>query len=83
MSSDDTNPQGAVPAPRRLFRYGDHTFADPGAGYTPEAVQAHLAAYLPELGQAIYSETTLPDGTLEIAFRKQVTTKGRPGRGPA
>ena len=40
-------------------------------------------AYFPELGQAIYSETTLPDGTLEIAFRKQVTTKGRPGRGPA
>jgi PRTRC genetic system protein C len=83
MSSDDTHTESGVPAPRRLFRYGDHTFADPGAGYTPEAVQAHLAAYLPELGQAIYSETTLPDGTLEIAFRKQVTTKGSPCRGPA
>jgi PRTRC genetic system protein C len=61
---------------RRLFRYGDHTFDDPGAAYTPEQVRAHLTAFFPELARATTEEKPLPDGTLEITFRKQITTKG-------
>lgn len=41
-----------------------------------EDVRRHLAAYLPELAQATHTENTLPDGTVEITFHKQVTTKG-------
>jgi PRTRC genetic system protein C len=61
---------------RRVFRYGDHTFDDPGAAYTPEQVRAHLTAFFPELARATTEEKPLPDGTLEITFRKQITTKG-------
>jgi PRTRC genetic system protein C len=68
--SDTTTPA------RRLFRYGDHTFDDPGAAYTPEQVRAHLTAFFPELARATTEEKPLPDGTLEITFRKQITTKG-------
>jgi PRTRC genetic system protein C len=83
MSATDS-PAVAVPAadtpPRRLFRYGDHTFDDPGPQYSPDAVRRHLSAYFPELGQATAHETTRPDGVVEITFRKQVTTKGNDGR---
>lgn len=61
---------------QRIFRYGDHTIPDPGLAFTPEQVRAHLVTYFPELAQATIQETTLADGTVEITFRKQVTTKG-------
>ncbi|MCI0399013.1 MAG: hypothetical protein L0332_13545 [Chloroflexi bacterium] len=61
---------------RRVFRYGDHQIPDPGPQYTPEQVRQSLACYLPELANATTEEKNLPDGTVEIAFRKQVTTKG-------
>lgn len=64
------------PTPPRVFRYGDHTFADPGPAYSVDQVRSHLAAYFPELGRATAEETTRPDGAVEITFRKQVTTKG-------
>jgi PRTRC genetic system protein C len=68
--SDSTSPT------RRIFVYGDHTFDDPGAAYTPEQVRAHLAAFFPELARATTEEKPLPDGALQITFRKQITTKG-------
>jgi PRTRC genetic system protein C len=61
---------------RRVFRYGDKTFPDPGNEYTPEQVLAHLRGFFPELGHAKTEEKTLDDGTLEITFSKQVTRKG-------
>lgn len=61
---------------RRVFRYGDKQFPDPGAEYTPEQVLNHLKGFFPELGHAKTEEKTLADGTLEITFSKQVTRKG-------
>jgi PRTRC genetic system protein C len=61
---------------RRVFRYGDKTFPDPGSEYSPEQVLNHLKTYLPELGHAKTEEKLLEDGTLEITFSKQVTRKG-------
>ena len=61
---------------RRTFRYGDKTFPDPGAQYSPEQVLNHLKGFFPELGHAKTEEKTLADGTLEITFSKQVTHKG-------
>jgi PRTRC genetic system protein C len=61
---------------RRIFRYGDKAFPDPGSEYTPEQVLNHLKGFFPELGHARTEEKTLEDGTLEITFSKQVTRKG-------
>ena len=62
--------------PRRVFKYGDKTFPDPGGEHTPQQVLDHLKTYFPELGSSRIDEKRLPDGTLEIAFSKQVTHKG-------
>jgi PRTRC genetic system protein C len=69
------DPTTTAPA-RRVFIYGDHHFEDPGAGYTAEQIRTHLTAYFPELAHATTEEKTLPDGTVEITFRKQVARKG-------
>ena len=61
---------------RRVFKYGDKTFPDPGVEYTAEQVLQHLRQFLPELGHAKTEEKMLDDGTLEITFSKQVTRKG-------
>lgn len=61
---------------KRIFVYGDQTFADPGPGYTPDQIRAHLAAFFPELGQATIAEKQREDGVVEITFHKQITTKG-------
>ena len=61
---------------RRVFRYGDKVFQDPGAEHTIEQIRQHLCSYFPELGHAKTEEKTLEDGTLEITFSKQVTRKG-------
>jgi len=61
---------------RRVFRYSNKTFPDPGAEYSVEQVLQHLRTYFPELGHAKTEEKTLDDGTLEITFSKQVTRKG-------
>ena len=61
---------------RRVFRYGDKVFQDPGAEHTIEQIRVHLCTYFPELGHAKTEEKTLDDGTLEISFSKQVTRKG-------
>ena len=61
---------------RRVFKVGQQTFADPGAAYSTEQILNHLRTFLPELGHAHVEEQTLPDGTLEITFSKQVTRKG-------
>lgn len=67
---------GATPTTRRVFIYGDHRFDDPGAQYTTEQVRQHLVQYFPEMAHATVEEKTLPDGTVEVAFRKQVARKG-------
>lgn len=69
------DPTTTAPA-RRVFIYGDHRFEDPGGEYTVEQIRTHLAAYFPELAHATTEEKTLPDGTVEITFRKQVARKG-------
>ena len=61
---------------RRVFRYADKVFPDPGAAYSVEQVLAHLRTFFPELGHAKTEERELPDGTQEITFSKQVTRKG-------
>jgi PRTRC genetic system protein C len=61
---------------RRVFRYADKVFPDPGAEYSVEQVLQHLRTFFPELGHARTEEKTLPDGTQEITFSKQVTRKG-------
>ena len=61
---------------RRIFRYDDKTFPDPGAEYSIEQVQQHLCAFFPELGHAKTEEKKRDDGTLEIIFSKQVSRKG-------
>jgi PRTRC genetic system protein C len=61
---------------RRVFIYGDHRFDDPGREYTAEQVRQHLVQYFPELAHAATEEKALPDGTVEITFRKQVARKG-------
>ncbi|MFW6098305.1 MAG: PRTRC system protein C [Chloroflexota bacterium] len=61
---------------RRVFRYGAHVFDDPGREYTVEHVKDHLSMYFPELAHATTEEKTLPDGTVEVTFRKQVARKG-------
>lgn len=61
---------------RRIFKYGDMTFDDPGAAYSVEQVLQHLRTYFPELGHARTEEKMLADGTREITFSKQVTRKG-------
>ena len=66
----------ATPAARRLFVYGDHRFDDPGSAYTTEQVRLHLVQYFPELAHAAVEEKALPDGTVEVTFRKQVARKG-------
>jgi PRTRC genetic system protein C len=76
------NTPATAPA-RRIFFYGDHRFEDPGAEYTAEQIRAHLTAYFPELAHAATEEKTLPDGTVEIAFRKQVARKGSGDAGRA
>jgi PRTRC genetic system protein C len=67
--------QSNTPA-KRVFTYGQQTFPDPGAEYSAEQVLNHLRTFFPELGHARVDEKTLADGTLEIAFSKQVTRKG-------
>ncbi len=62
--------------PPRIFKYAQHTLPDPSSQFSIEDVRRHLAAYLPELAQATHTENALPDGTVEITFHKQVTTKG-------
>ena len=64
------------PPARRIFRYGDKTFPDPGAEYSVDNVLHHMCAFFPELGHAKTEEKTLADGTQEITFSKQVTRKG-------
>ena len=60
----------------RVFKYGGKVFPDPGAEYTSQQVLDHIKNFFPELGNATIDETQLKDGTLEITFSKQVTTKG-------
>jgi PRTRC genetic system protein C len=67
--------QSNTPA-KRVFKYGQQTFPDPGAEYSTEQVLNHLRTFFPELGHARVDEKTLADGTLEITFSKQVTRKG-------
>jgi PRTRC genetic system protein C len=64
------------PYTRRVFKYGDKEFPDPGGEYSPEQVLNHLKQFFPELGHAKTEEKLLDDGTLEITFSKQVTRKG-------
>jgi PRTRC genetic system protein C len=70
MGTQETTPV------RRIFKYGDKTFPDPGAEYSVAQILQHIRQFLPELGNAKTEERELPDGTREITFSKQVTRKG-------
>jgi PRTRC genetic system protein C len=65
-----------APPPRRIFRYQTFTSEPIGPEYTIDQVRQNLLVYFPELAQATTEERTLADGTVEVTFRKQVTTKG-------
>jgi len=69
------NTTATTPA-RRVFIYGEHRFDDPGPSYPIEQIRQHLVQYFPEIAHATTEEKTLPDGTVEISFRKQVARKG-------
>ena len=60
---------------KRVFQCEGHTFADPGAEFSPEQVRRHLLQYFPSLAHAT-TEENVKDGVLTVAFRKQVTHKG-------
>ena len=60
----------------RIFKYLDFTFPEPGAEFTAEQVRQHLAGIYPEIAYASTEEKELPDGTVEITFRKQIARKG-------
>lgn len=60
----------------RIFRYGDHTWEDPGEEFSNEDVRRHLTTYFPELANAEIRERTLEDGTVEVTFVKRAGTKG-------
>lgn len=62
-------------AARLLFVYDGHRFEDSHVEYTIEQVQNHLELYFPAMAHAAVEEKTLPDGTSEITFRKQVARK--------
>ncbi|MFQ5401740.1 MAG: PRTRC system protein C [Anaerolineae bacterium] len=62
--------------PPRIFKYADKSFPDPGPEYSVEQVLQHLRTFFPELGHARTEKRTLPDGTREITFSKQVARKG-------
>lgn len=65
-----------IAANRRVFRYNDHTIDDPEPAYSVDQVRQALVPFFPELTRATVEEETLADGTLQITFRKQATTKG-------
>ena len=60
----------------RVFKYGIQIIPDPGPEYSNEQVLGFCRTYFPELGQAKSEEKTLENGTREITFSKQGTTKG-------
>ena len=68
--------QATAAYPRRVFRYGEKEFPDPGPEYSIAQILQHLKTYFPELGHAKTEEKMLDDGTLEVTFSKQVTRKG-------
>jgi PRTRC genetic system protein C len=72
----EQNTQQTDNSARRVFVYEGHRFDDPGAEYSVEQVQNHLVVYFPAVAHAAVEEKTLPDGTREITFRKQVARKG-------
>ncbi|MBN1815353.1 MAG: hypothetical protein JXA14_26210 [Anaerolineae bacterium] len=64
---------------KRLFKYNDQQWEDPGEGFSNEDVRKHLTSFFPELAQASIEEKTLDDGTVEVRFVKRAGTKGARG----
>jgi PRTRC genetic system protein C len=73
----------ATTTSKRIFKYHDQTWDDPGAEFTVDQVKAHLTGYFPELAQATTQERKLEDGSLEITFVKKAGTKGGGDNAPA
>jgi len=61
---------------KRIFKYAEHTFEDPGEHFSIEDIKRHLTRSFPEVGQATVDERTLDDGTIEVTFVKRSGTKG-------
>lgn len=59
----------------RRFLYDGKEIPNVPAGMAIEAVKKHLAAFLPELGNATHTEK-VEEGVLVVTFHKQVTSKG-------
>jgi PRTRC genetic system protein C len=62
--------------PRRIFKYGDQQWEDPGQEYTDEEVRKHLQTHFPELAKCRIVRNTLDDGTIEVSFEKVAGRKG-------
>lgn len=65
----------AEPYHSRRFYYDGKEIPHVPAEMAIEAVQKHLAAFLPELANATHTEK-VADGVLVVTFHKQVTSKG-------
>jgi PRTRC genetic system protein C len=61
---------------RRVFRYDNQVFADPGPEYSVQDVLDFLAMTYPELSNGTWHSRTLPDHTEEITFVKVTGEKG-------
>lgn len=66
-----------VGAVERVFKYGAEVLADPNPGMSPERVRDVYAASRPEMANAAVGEPAVrADGRVEIAFTRQIGTKG-------
>lgn len=61
---------------KRVFKYNDQVWEDPGEGFSNEDVRTHLTQFFPELAQASIEEKKLDDETTEVRFVKRAGTKG-------
>lgn len=75
MTTQEEQKQAEKTYHSRRFYYDGQEIPNVPAGMEIEAVKKHLAAFLPELGNATHTEK-VEDGVLVVTFHKQVTSKG-------
>ncbi len=74
MTTQEEQKQAEIYHSRR-FLYDGKEIPNVPTGMAIEAVKKHLAAFLPELGNATHTEK-IENGVLVVTFHKQVTSKG-------
>lgn len=61
---------------KRIFKYLTHIIKDPSPKLTIEQIKQALIRTFPALANSTHTTKTLKDGTVEVTFHKQSTTKG-------